>query len=879
MRYLLIFFVFLFSLNAFSQKPTIGKIPDWVESPPYNTTVKDQEDQSGFYYLLSDRQYHIPKETTYIHLAIKVLNTEGITQMSDITLDFDPTYENLVLHNIDVIRNGERINKLNLSNVQTIQRESNLERKLYDGRLTSLINLRDIREGDILDYSYSIIGENPIYEGGYAGQAYFQFTIPVGEMRCKFIVPKGEDFNFEYYNGAPKAEIIEKDNNLEYSWNLDNVDYKYYDVNTPIWYDDFPYVEISNYDSWESIVNQYVSLYTLNSADKVKLKELVTTEFSSHQDDLSSNKEELVNSLIDFVQDEVRYFGFENGLNSHLPESPLKVLEQRYGDCKGKSFLLSELLNLYGVEAHPMLVHSYNGGVIDDKLPNPNLFDHCVVSYKLEGTQYFVDPTMSNQGLINKKRNFPDYKKGLILKSGEKELVSIPNKTISGIDIQEIYDINKINGSGELTIVTTYTGTNADNIRSDFAQRSTAAIQTDYLQFYSALFPTIKENRKITIEDNKLDGNKLVVRESYIVDSIWSKSPDNDKLIYIEIYPLTLENFVNPPKSPERSGPYSIGYPVNLNYDIAVNLPEKWSFEDYNQEIKSDYFSYSQEISYYLKKLVISYDYQHFKEFVKADDVPKYIADHNKIRDDLSYFITYDLGLSQMAETPGISWISIVIILLTLVLGVYGAYKIYQSYDVPARSSRAKGKPLGGWLILVSIGLILTPIVILYGFITELSFVDAYTWKTLWNTEGIQGKPLLLVVIFELIVNILRIIFTALIIILFFEKRTIVPRLMIVFYASTLLFLMIDAVLVNILVSEAMTPADWAENAKEIGRAFIACAIWIPYFIISERVKDTFVHYGPNYQEQTEKLISTVQTDILRETTETEDDNDRFKPL
>ncbi len=848
MKQISLFLCILFSLHIFSQKPIQGPTPKWVTEVAYDTTVNNDDD-AAYYYLLSDKQFNAILDAYYAHIIVKVLNTEGISELSDLTFEFDPAYEKFVFHKIEVLRDGEVIDKLDLNQIQTVQRESNLERKLYDGRLTSIVNLLDIREGDILEYSYSISGSNPVYKGDYGNILNLQYGLPFGKIYYRILTEKSNPPLFQYRNNASKPEVTEEGNIKIYTWSEKNVAAKYYDSNTPIWYDDYPQVYLSTHGSWEDIVKQYGELYRLSKAERTQLKKLIDQNVSTPKD-IELPKRKQIKQLIDFVQDDIRYFGFENGLSSHTPESPLKVLNQRYGDCKGKSLLLVELLNHIGVEAYPMLVSSSKGEIVGDRMPSPNSFDHCVVNYSYNNQEFYVDPTISNQGGGIEKRPFPDYKKGLVLKPGVKDLVTLPFNQESAVEVQEIYDVNEINGSGALTVITTYKGSNADAIRADFAQRSNAVIQKEYLQFYSVLFPSLEVDEKITIEDFRDTSNTFKVRESYTIDSIWQKSSDNENLIYVELYPLSLESYISTTKSPTRTSPYYISYPANISYDISVNLPEEWSAEPVNISMESDYYEYTNEVDSYLNKVNISHTYKRKKDYVPAEDVAKYITDHEKIQEELSYFVSYDQGLAQGAGGSGLSWVAIILTIVALLLSCYGAYRLYFDYDVVPEIQNVRAKPIGGWLILIAIGLILTPIIILVDLLGENGFYDAYTWSTLWNTEGTAGKATVFLVALELMINIARIIFALILVILFFERRSTVPRLMVILFASTAAFIILDAIAAYAINGDVYTSEDNYETAKEIIMSIVRAAIWIPYFLISKRVKETFVNRPKNINKE-----------------------------
>lgn len=859
--YTMLFFVFIIC-GVCAQKPIKTATPNWVEEALYTTTFQE-EDQSGYYYLLSDTQVNAITKEYYARIVVKVLNSEGVSQLSDLTFEFDPEYEQLFFHKMDVIRDGERINKLDLNTIQTVQRESNLERKLYDGRLTSIVNLIDIRAGDILDYSYTIRGGNPVYEGDYGVLFNMQYGIPFGSLHYRIVTNKNETPQFDYKYGAEKPEIKTIGDRIVYEWSKKDVEAKFYDTNTPSWFDDYPRVLISTHGSWDDIVKQYGKLYQLSKKDKAQLSKLANQSIPLQSTDIEVTKANQIQQLIDFVQDDIRYFGFENGLSSHTPESPLKILNQRYGDCKGKSLLLVGLLENIGVEAYPMLVSTSNGETIGDSMPSPNLFNHCVVNYSFEGKDYYIDPTISNQGGGIANRSFPNYKKGLVLKPGQDSLVDIPYDEDSGIEIQEIYDINEINGGRSLTIVTTYNGSKADNTRADFARRSNASIQKDYVKFYSSLFPTIKADDKITIEDFRGARNQFIVREKYTIDSLWQKSSENDKLLYFEIYPLAFEEYTTVSKSPARTAPYFIGYPASISYDISVNLPEEWSVEASTNTVESDYFTYDYAVESYLNKVLVTHNYSRKTDFVPVEDVQEYITQHEEIRSDLSYFLTYNQGLAESADNSGISWVAMLLTLLTLGFSGYGAYKLYVYYDVEPRVKDARAKPIGGWLVIVAIGLVLTPIILLITLVMEDGFYDAYTWATLWNTEGIQGKPSVILIAMELVINLVRIVFSTVLIVLFFERRSSVPRLMVILYASTLIFIVLDAIFAYTINGDLFTSEDDYDTAKEIIRSVFRAAIWIPYFLISDRVKKTFVKRWKHYESPALAPINSETEELV----------------
>lgn len=75
----------------------------------------------------------------------------------------------------------------------------------------------------------------------------------------------------------------------------------------------------------------------------------------------------------------LRYFGIEIGWGGYRPRAPETTLSRAFGDCKDKSQLMVYLLRRLGVEAVPVLAISATDRYVDEGLPGPRQFNHCVV--------------------------------------------------------------------------------------------------------------------------------------------------------------------------------------------------------------------------------------------------------------------------------------------------------------------------------------------------------------------------------------------------------------------------------------------------------------------------------------------------------------------
>ncbi len=171
----------------------------------------------------------------------------------------------------------------------------------------------------------------------------------------------------------------------------------------------------------------------------------------------------------------------------------------------------------------------------------------------------------------------------------------------------------------------------------------------------------------------------------------------------------------------------------------------------------------------------------------------------------------------------------------------------YQAPDASlspaAADAGAPGEPLaiGGWLYLVAFGLIVTPFLMLRQLNENYRVLATDGAWTLLTTPGTAEYhpgwgPFLAT---ETIVNIGLLGLWLALLVLFFRKHRRFPRWYAFAHVFSLVFQFADAWVATLISPET----DMFGNGvgKEIVRSFIGTCIWVPYILLSERVKATFV--------------------------------------
>lgn len=158
------------------------------------------------------------------------------------------------------------------------------------------------------------------------------------------------------------------------------------------------------------------------------------------------------------------------------------------------------------------------------------------------------------------------------------------------------------------------------------------------------------------------------------------------------------------------------------------------------------------------------------------------------------------------------------------------------------QAEQEKGKPIGGWLLLVGFGVFLRPVYLIFSLLPMYKemFLSGQ-WEMIRTVGRMTYGPYFIPFIYaELLINIILILFSFYLIYLFVTKDYRFPKYFIILALGSLAFILIDAWIGGVILGEE--PFD-PETKREAIRATIYAAIWVPYMLISKRVKETFVNH------------------------------------
>ena len=625
--------------RAESDQSQISKgqpIPDWVVDTPWQQQPARRNQPVQF--ILSDSQVRVSDSApVYFYRAIeKALSADGVDQVSKIEISFNPVYQTLSIHKLSVIRNGQVSDRAESALIRIIEQEDDADRNIYGGQKTALILLNDIRKNDILEFSYSITGFNPVLGQRFFGYRDLGWSVTVDQQQIRYLMPKNRQLQYKSHNLTVKPEINHlSDEYTEYLWINKQTPVIRHDDQYPPGETPFPWLSVSEYNSWEEVNQWALELYQDKYTGGPRFEQLVKQLKQE-----SSNPKAYTEAALARVQEDIRYLGLEFGESSHRPNMPEQILQNRYGDCKDKAVLLTAMLRARGIKAWPALVSFDNRGTISRDLPSPGAFDHVITLVELDGEQYWLDGTRTGQGADINRLTTSRFGKALVLRPETRALSDVVPRNRNKITVSEQIVISDYQQPVAMTLTTVFEGAEAEWQRKSLADADLGQVSENYLDYFSDFYPLIELADTVSYTDDRLL-NRLTITEKYRIPEYWLVE---DKVRSASFYTTGFYSHAVKPERLRRNGPYWPGFKAELQHNVSIRFPEplKINMDGWHSKISSPYFAYETDAEYQGRTLTVFSSLNLHGKPVPAKEAPKYARDMARVQDAMSYSFQFE---------------------------------------------------------------------------------------------------------------------------------------------------------------------------------------------------------------------------------------------
>jgi transglutaminase-like putative cysteine protease len=233
---------------------------------------------------------------------------------------------------------------------------------------------------------------------------YFSRGIPtlLGEMKISFpkdmsvrYLIRGNDrdkvqFNTETRKGETTYTFTVK--NLQKDMNYpDAPDNAYYALHVIFW--------IEQYKAGDKTVSYMANLddlYKLQWSFVKDINKSISPELKSITDSLTqghNSPEQKARQIYKWVQKNIKYVAFEEGMEGFIPREANLVCSRRFGDCKDMSSILTVMLNHAGVPAYYTWIGTRALPYDYTEIHLPIVDNHMITAVRLDTNYIFLDGT------------------------------------------------------------------------------------------------------------------------------------------------------------------------------------------------------------------------------------------------------------------------------------------------------------------------------------------------------------------------------------------------------------------------------------------------------------------------------------------------------
>jgi transglutaminase-like putative cysteine protease/lipoprotein NlpI len=526
---------------------------------------------------------------SYMHLQRVALDSSTLREVSEPQISFNPAYQQLVIHQLGVIRDGRREDRLKDARIELMRREQMLERQMIDGVRTALVVISDVRVGDVVDLAYTVAGENPIFEGRYAALLHVASDAPIDRLHLRIEGPPQRKLQVKGIATDLVPERFEEGGRQVLRLVREHVAPIVDEDATPPWFKVYPALHVSEYAGWGEVDRWAQGLFAPEPLQPALAERVAVIKAEG------GAPEQQVAAALRFVQDEVRYFSVSLGESSHRPKAPSRTLAERLGDCKDKVMLLDALLAGLGVEARPTLVSMQRNRGLVNFLPSHDAFDHVISRVQLGEQVYFLDPTINGQGLTLDKRGYYPYGAGLVVGGGNEGPVAIapPAFAVDALSYRQDWDLSDLKRPARLATSFKASGLAAERWRALFAQAGTDRLAEAIGGHYVRAMPGLVSAGSPVLADDRT-ANEIELRLAFEHPAPGSYARGT---LELELPAIELGDALALPPEARRRYPFMLDGPRRMELRIAVTGPQPFkAAPPAPQQVGDRHFSFQSRV-------------------------------------------------------------------------------------------------------------------------------------------------------------------------------------------------------------------------------------------------------------------------------------------
>jgi hypothetical protein len=334
----------------------------------------------------------------------------------------------------------------------------------YDDSYNYSFNFPSVSLGNRTHLQYRTLVKDARFMPGYVFTSY----IPQGKCSYAIKTTKEVELVYEVVNdskGIVKFKKYDKGGFVFYEWSSTDLPARKDEDDSPSLRYFTPHIicYVKSYETKKGKVNVLSNLDDLYSWYNTFVKDLnkeSSPELTSIVGKIkasSATELDIVRNVFYWVQENIQYIAFEQGMRGFIPHNGSYICEKRYGDCKDMANLIVNMLKLANVKAYHTWIGTRDLPYKYTKVPTPLVDNHMIATYISPDRQYYFLDATSDHTPFGLPSSMIQGKEALIgLDEMHYEVKTIPeiakekNVMVDSVSIR--LDGNQIVGSGSSSL-------------------------------------------------------------------------------------------------------------------------------------------------------------------------------------------------------------------------------------------------------------------------------------------------------------------------------------------------------------------------------------------------------------------------------------------
>ncbi len=397
-------------------------------------------------------------------------------------------------------------------------------------------------------------------------------------------------------------KVIEDTKNTTYVWHIKDTPKinRHYDF-SPLYYIPQIIIHIKSYSHKETVTNVlsqpkdlyrwYTSLIEKNNYSNNDLKKITLDLIKNDNTD-----REKIERIYYFVQNNINYIAFEDGLNGFIPRDAFQVYLKKYGDCKDMANILNEMLHYAGIDSRLTWIGTRRKPYSYYDVPTPIADNHMITAVNSNGKYTFLDATAKylTYGLPSP---FTQGKEALISKGKfDFEIVKVP-EVDANLNVTKIVSEMEIE-TAHLALKGTHKATLSGYEKLEYLHK----LERKDDKNFSFLYFTLKFGTKQTAF-NTIEHKNLNIAQQQLDITFNTETKDYVKKIGNEIY--VKPNFdynlkKEAVKHESKAFDKKIDYKLNKIFQTILHIPEGYTLDALPKNVSLENDAFDLRINYKL---------------------------------------------------------------------------------------------------------------------------------------------------------------------------------------------------------------------------------------------------------------------------------------